>query len=112
MILGTLFAAYTILGIALIGRETESPFGNGVNDLPLGSFCEDIRQDIDVITSRRAPRSDEWVTRPQECGAVPAHGVDPRGAEGTAGVGSAEEGGGGEVARRERGGLKEWWWPG
>ena len=35
---GTLFAAYIILGIALIGREIENPFGNDVNDLPLGSF--------------------------------------------------------------------------
>lgn len=60
---GTLFAAYITLGIALIGREIENPFGNDVNDLPLDSFCQDIRQDIDVITSRRAPRSDEWVTR-------------------------------------------------
>lgn len=31
--------------------------------MPLDSFCQEIRQDIDVITSRRAPRSDEWVTR-------------------------------------------------
>ena len=60
---GTLFAAYIILGIALIGREIENPFGNDVNDLPLDSFCQDIRQDVDVITSRHAPRSGEWVTR-------------------------------------------------
>lgn len=40
---GTLFAAYIILGIALIGREIENPFGNDVNDLPLDSFCQDIR---------------------------------------------------------------------
>lgn len=35
---GTLFAAYIILGIALIGRGIENPFGNDVNDVPLGSF--------------------------------------------------------------------------
>ena len=119
---GTLFATYIILGIALIGREIENPFGDDVNDLPLDSFCQDICRDIDVITSKRAPRSDEWVTRPRECGVVPAQpswvpgvgcqerGADPRGAEGGAG-GSVEEEGGGEVACRERGGLKEWWWP-
>lgn len=60
---GTLFVAYIILGIALIGREIESQFGNDVNDLPLDSPRQDICSDIDVITSRRAPRSDEWVTR-------------------------------------------------
>jgi ion channel-forming bestrophin family protein len=36
----TTFSAYVILGIALIGREIEDPFGDGVNDLPLDSFCD------------------------------------------------------------------------
>jgi putative membrane protein len=48
----SMFAAYIILGIALIGREIENPFGNDVNDLPLDAFCEQIRKDIDIIMSR------------------------------------------------------------
>jgi putative membrane protein len=51
----SVFAAYIILGIALIGREIENPFGDDVNDLPLDAFCEQIRKDIDVIMSRPAP---------------------------------------------------------
>ena len=54
----SVFAAYIILGIALIGREIENPFGDDVNDLPLDKFCEQIRRDIDVIMSRPAPVSD------------------------------------------------------
>lgn len=50
------FAAYIILGIALIGREIENPFGDDVNDLPLDAFCEQIRKDLDMIMSKAAPR--------------------------------------------------------
>ncbi|KAF1830292.1 UPF0187-domain-containing protein [Decorospora gaudefroyi] len=51
-------AAYIILGVGYIGRELEDPFGYDVNDLPLDSFCRQIRQDIDIITSR-PPNLDE-----------------------------------------------------
>ncbi|KAJ6788654.1 hypothetical protein PWT90_11192 [Aphanocladium album] len=51
----TFFAAYIILGIALIGSEVENPFGYDVNDLPLDHFCEQIRHDIEVIMSQPAP---------------------------------------------------------
>jgi putative membrane protein len=51
----SVFAAYIILGIALIGREIENPFGDDVNDLPLDAFCEQIRKDVDVIMSKVAP---------------------------------------------------------
>lgn len=51
----SIFAAYIILGIALIGREIENPFGDDVNDLPLDAFCEQIRNDIDIIMARAAP---------------------------------------------------------
>ncbi|KAH9862664.1 hypothetical protein J1614_010757 [Plenodomus biglobosus] len=57
----SIFAAYIILGIALIGREIENPFGDDVNDLPLDAFCEQIRKDIDIIMSRAPPVSDEFV---------------------------------------------------
>ncbi|CAO2649923.1 Nn.00g012150.m01.CDS01 [Neocucurbitaria sp. VM-36] len=57
----SVFAAYIILGIALIGREIENPFGDDVNDLPLDAYCEQIRKDVDIIMSRVAPLSDEFV---------------------------------------------------
>lgn len=59
----TIFAAYIILGIALIGREIENPFGNDVNDLPLDSFCQQIRQDLDIISSVPAPKPAEFIRR-------------------------------------------------
>ncbi|KAH9861100.1 hypothetical protein IAQ61_010836 [Plenodomus lingam] len=57
----SIFAAYIILGIALIGREIENPFGDDVNDLPLDAFCEQIRKDLDIIMSRAPPLSDDFV---------------------------------------------------
>ncbi|KAH3920558.1 hypothetical protein HBI56_071660 [Parastagonospora nodorum] len=59
----SVFAAYIILGIALIGREIENPFGDDVNDLPLDAFCEQIRKDVDIIMSQPAPKWEEVVGR-------------------------------------------------
>jgi putative membrane protein len=56
-----MFAAYIILGIALIGREIENPFGDDVNDLPLDSFVLQIQRDIDIILSKPAPKLDDFV---------------------------------------------------
>jgi len=47
----TMVAAYIILGLAIIGREIENPFGNDVNDLPLEAYCTEIAADLDVLTS-------------------------------------------------------------
>jgi predicted membrane chloride channel (bestrophin family) len=60
----SVFAAYIILGIALIGREIENPFGSDVNDLPLEAFCAQIQKDIDIIVSRPAPKTEDIVTNP------------------------------------------------
>lgn len=46
---GAMFAAYIILGLALIGREIENPFGEDVNDLALDDFCNQIEHDISLI---------------------------------------------------------------
>lgn len=47
----TMVAAYIILGLAIIGREIENPFGNDVNDLPLETYCKEIAADLDILTS-------------------------------------------------------------
>jgi putative membrane protein len=60
----SVFAAYIILGIALIGREIENPFGDDVNDLPLDAFCLQIRKDVDIIMSKAAPSIEEVVMHP------------------------------------------------
>lgn len=74
-----------------------------------------------MITSRRAPCSDEWVTRAGNEVLFPLshHGHrawDVRSVEQIWEALrerpelAARKKGGGKVARRERGGLKEWWW--
>ncbi|CAN9203849.1 unnamed protein product [Alternaria alternata] len=56
-------AAYIILGIAFIGHEIEDPFGHDVNDLPLDAFCQQIRQDVDIIMSRAALLANDFMGR-------------------------------------------------
>jgi hypothetical protein len=55
-ILGTLAAAYIIIGLAAIGNELENPFGNDVNDLPLDHYCEELKRELDTLTSVEAPK--------------------------------------------------------
>lgn len=62
MIPASVIAAYIILGILMIGREIENPFGDDVNDLPLDSFCMQIAADLDVIASRKKPSIQDLVT--------------------------------------------------
>ena len=54
-------AAYIILGILLIGREIEDPFGQDVNDLPLEHYCAQVAVELDITASKPRPRSSDWV---------------------------------------------------
>lgn len=62
---GTLLAAYIILGMLAIGTDIENPFGLGVNDLPLDSFCQQIATDLDIIKSSSAPKPETFVKNVQ-----------------------------------------------
>lgn len=57
----TVAAAYIILGILMIGREIENPFGSDVNDLPLEVFCKQIAGDMDIIAGRPKAHSSTWI---------------------------------------------------
>src|ERR1700759_2141361 len=57
----TILAAYIILGLGAIGAEIENPFGEGVNDLPLENFCDQIEADCDIIVSKPAPRAGDFI---------------------------------------------------
>jgi putative membrane protein len=59
----TMLAAYIILGMALIGRQIENPFGEEVNDLPLDAYCEQIAADLDIISSTPAPKPGEFMKK-------------------------------------------------
>jgi ion channel-forming bestrophin family protein len=49
----TLFVAFVLLGIEEIGVEIEDPFGTDDNDLPLESFCETIRRNVEEMGGRQ-----------------------------------------------------------
>lgn len=57
----TLAATYIILGILLIGREIENPFGHDVNDLPLEMYCAQVATEIDIVASHPKPPTKDWI---------------------------------------------------
>lgn len=57
----TVAAAYIILGLLLIGREIENPFGQDVNDLPLEIYCEQISTDMDIIAAHDKTEPDSFL---------------------------------------------------
>lgn len=59
---GTVVGAYIILGIAAIGREIEDPFGYDENDLPLDRYCQQVEDEINLVTSKERPRAEDFVS--------------------------------------------------
>jgi putative membrane protein len=58
----TVVATYIILGLLMIGREIENPFGDDVNDLPLDLFCEQIAREMDIIAAYDKREPEAFVT--------------------------------------------------
>lgn len=52
-------SAYIMIGLLAIGNELENPFGYDVNDLPLDMYCEQLRQDLDLITAMPPAKFDK-----------------------------------------------------
>ena len=50
-----------MLGIALIGRELENPFGSDVNDLDLDSFVRDLKVELEILTASPPPKAEEYI---------------------------------------------------
>ncbi|KAF8934942.1 Bestrophin, RFP-TM, chloride channel-domain-containing protein [Dissophora ornata] len=61
MILATMLAAFTLLGILGIGYEIENPFNDDYNDLPLDDFCKVIQAEVDTMVATRAPVPSDWI---------------------------------------------------
>ncbi|EAA31531.3 hypothetical protein GE21DRAFT_7013 [Neurospora crassa] len=58
----TIAAAYIILGLLMIGREIENPFGRDVNDLPLESYCAQVAEDMDIIACQKKRTTNaDWI---------------------------------------------------
>lgn len=72
----TTVAAYIILGFAAIGHEIEKPFGNEVNDLPLEDYCAQIASDVTIISSKPAPKPDEYFLHPENKPLYPMSSAD------------------------------------
>ena len=57
----TLAAAYIILGLMLIGRELENPFGTDITDIDMDLYIRQLKIEINIITSNPSPKLDEFV---------------------------------------------------
>ncbi|CAO3625360.1 unnamed protein product [Mucor hiemalis] len=44
-----ILASFTLFGIDAIGAQIENPFGYNNNDLPLNTFCDSLRKEIEFI---------------------------------------------------------------
>jgi putative membrane protein len=65
-------AAFTMIGIRLIGEQIENPFGYDANDLPLDELVNVIQAEANVITRRSAPNIDRSLSRHKHSN-EPAH---------------------------------------
>src|SRR5262245_25496646 len=55
-VLDVLFVSYIFFGIEEIGVETEGPFGNDANDLPLQDICETIQNNVYALSGMAPTR--------------------------------------------------------
>jgi hypothetical protein len=62
----TIVAAYMILGLATVGNQLEDPFGDDVNDLPLDHYCDELRRELDVLTSSPRMKFSEMIAAEEE----------------------------------------------
>ena len=55
-------AAYIILGIALIGRELENPFGDDITDIDMDGFIRQLKAELHILTSKPPPKSEDFIS--------------------------------------------------
>ncbi|KAJ3058483.1 hypothetical protein HK102_010482 [Quaeritorhiza haematococci] len=55
-------ASFTLMGVETIGAEIENPFGNDANDLPIESYCRQIKREIAFLLERPVtnPMETDW----------------------------------------------------
>ena len=54
-------AAYIILGIALIGRELENPFGDDITDIDMDAFLRQLKVELNILTSNPPPKPENFI---------------------------------------------------
>jgi hypothetical protein len=54
-------AAYIILGLAVIGRSIENPFGTEAGHLNMEGYIRSLAVELDILTSSPPPRLEEFI---------------------------------------------------
>ncbi|KAL1915607.1 uncharacterized protein VTP21DRAFT_6731 [Calcarisporiella thermophila] len=54
------FVSFIMYGVEAIGEEIENPFGYDPNDLPIDSFCDVIRRELNAIQSKPPVDIEDW----------------------------------------------------
>jgi ion channel-forming bestrophin family protein len=60
-------AAYIILGVALIGRQLENPFGTDVTDIDMDLFIRQLKVELNILTSKPPPTAQDFIATDQNC---------------------------------------------
>jgi hypothetical protein len=58
-------AAYIILGVALIGRQLENPFGTDVTDIDMDLFIRQLKVELNILTSKPPPTAQDFIATDQ-----------------------------------------------
>lgn len=57
----TVAAAYIILGLALIGRQLENPFGTDITDIDMDLFIRQLKVELNILTSKPPPKAGDFI---------------------------------------------------
>jgi ion channel-forming bestrophin family protein len=49
------------LGIALIGRELENPFGDDITDIDMDKLLRRLHMEINILTSQPPPKAEDFI---------------------------------------------------
>ena len=69
-------AAYIILGLAVIGRSIENPFGTEASHLNMEGYIRSLAIELDVLTSSPPPRFEEFIETDRNYPLRHAHGTN------------------------------------
>jgi ion channel-forming bestrophin family protein len=60
-------AAFVILGIAVIGRQLENPFGEDVTDIDMDAFLRQLKVEMNILTSKPPSKAQDFIASDRNC---------------------------------------------
>jgi hypothetical protein len=60
------------LGVALIGKELENPFGDDVTDIDMDGFIDQLKVELNILTSIPPPKAEDFIANDENYPLGPA----------------------------------------